>query len=85
MGTDYQCFVGVDWGGESHQVCVLDQHWKKLGERSFHHSGQGLAELTIWLSEIVAGKPARMAAAIEVPHGALVETFTSAWFCRLLD
>ena len=42
-------FVGVDWGSEKHQVCVLDGHGAIVGERVFLHSGAGLAELGDWL------------------------------------
>ena len=47
---------------------------------SVNHSGQGLTELTNWLSEMVAGEPATMAAALEIPHGALVETLLAHGF-----
>jgi hypothetical protein len=42
-------FVGVDWGSEKHQVCILDQQGTIGGERNFPHSGAGLAELGDWL------------------------------------
>jgi Transposase len=80
LGSEYQWFVGVDWGGERHQVCVLDGRRRLVGGRAISHSGEGLAELTSWLSEIVAGEPATMAAALEVPHGALVETLLAHGF-----
>ena len=79
METKYKWFVGIDWGGEKHQVCLIDAS-RKIGERTIEHSGEGLAELVAWLSEIVAGEPATMAAAIEVPHGALVETLLAHGF-----
>jgi hypothetical protein len=78
--TKYKWFVGIDWGGEHHQVCVLDEHRQKAGEKLIEHTGQGLAELVAWLNEIVAGLPATMAAAIEVPHGVLVETLLAHGF-----
>ena len=42
-------FVGVDWGSEKHQVCILDQQGTIVGERHFPHGGAGLAELSDWL------------------------------------
>jgi transposase len=80
MGTKYKWFVGIDWGGEHHQICILDEDRRRVGERSIDHSGEGLAELVTWLQEIVAGEPATMAAAIEVPHGVLVETLLAHGF-----
>jgi hypothetical protein len=31
-------FVGVDWGSEKHQVCLLDAQGIIIGERQFPHS-----------------------------------------------
>ncbi|HSU32763.1 MAG TPA: IS110 family transposase [Bryobacteraceae bacterium] len=73
METKYQWFVGIDWGGEAHQVCVLDRDRRKLGERSIKHDGEGIGELIKWVGAMVAGEPAAMAAALEVPHGPIVE------------
>ena len=38
-------FVGVDWGSEAHQVCVIDGSRKILLEKAFAHSGKGISEL----------------------------------------
>ena len=38
-------FVGVDWGSQKHQACVLDAAGKVLGERAFEHGGVGLSEM----------------------------------------
>ena len=38
--------VGVDWGSEKHQVCVLDGYGAIVGERVFLHSGAGLADIS---------------------------------------
>lgn len=73
MEAEYQWFVGIDWGGESHQVCVLDRERRKVGERSIKHDGEGIGELISWVGGMVAGLPATMAAALEVPHGPIVE------------
>src|SRR5215469_12136630 len=61
-------FVGVDWGSEQHQACILDLQGNIAGERSFPHSGAGLAELGDWLLSI-GGAANAVAVAIEVPHG----------------
>ena len=72
-------FVGVDWGSEKHQVCVLDGHGAIVGERVFLHSGAGLAELGDWLLS-VAGSVDAVAVAIEVPHGPVVDTLIDRGF-----
>ncbi len=70
---DYDFFVGVDWGSERHQVCVLDPARQVHGERAVEHSGPGLAALADWLVAVAPGAPARIAVALEMPRGAIVD------------
>ena len=72
-------FVGIDWGSEKHQACVLDQQGDIAGERSFPHSGVGLAELSDWILSIVGAANA-VAVAIEVPHGPVVDSLIDRGF-----
>jgi len=67
-------FVGVDWATEEHAVCLIDDGGKVLGERVFAHKGTGIAELCTWLLETTGAEPSALYVAIEVPHGAVVET-----------
>src|SRR5687767_111951 len=69
----YDWFVGIDWGSKQHQVCVLDRDRRRVGERVVDHGGASLAQLATWLLTLSAGQPQRVAVAIEVPHGAIVE------------
>jgi transposase len=80
LKAEYKWFVGIDWGSEHHQVCVVDDRRERFAERLIEHSGQGFADLVTWLKEIAAGVPSSIAAAIEVPHGALVETLLTHGF-----
>ena len=66
-------FVGVDWGSEKHQTCILDARGTIVGEREFSHGGAGLAALGEWVRS-VAGAANAVAVAIEVPHGPVVDT-----------
>src|SRR5580704_10412927 len=72
-------FVGVDWGSEKHQVCILDQQGTIVGERHFPHGGAGLAELGDWLLS-VAGTVTAVAVGIEVPHGPVVDSLIDRGF-----
>jgi len=72
-------FVGVDWGSEKQQVCILDQHGTIVGERNFPHGGAGLAELGDWLLS-VAGTATAVAVGIEVPHGPVVDSLIDRGF-----
>jgi transposase len=72
MPDDYEIYVGIDWGSEEHQVCVLDGTGRQLGTQRVPHSGEGLAALVADLSQRVANAQ-RIAVAIEVPRGAVVD------------
>ena len=69
----YDWFVGIDWGSQQHQVYVLDRDRRRVGERVVDHDGASLARLADWLWTLSAGQPQRVAVAIEVPRGAMVE------------
>ena len=69
----YDWFVGIDWGSQQHQVYVLDRDRRRVGERVVEHDGASLAQLALWLWTVSAGQPQRVAVAIEVPRGAIVE------------
>jgi endonuclease III len=69
----YEWFVGIDWGSQQHQVSVLDRDRRRVGERVVDHDGASLAQLAAWLWTVSAGQPQRVAVAIEVPRGAIVE------------
>jgi transposase len=72
-------FAGVDWGSQKHQVCLLDAAGQVVGEREFRHGGAGLTALCDWLVS-VAGEPGRVAVAIEVPHGPVVDALLDRGF-----
>ena len=76
----YQWFVGIDWGSQTHQVCVLDCARHRIGERVVEHCGASLAQLATWLTDLAAGNPCQVAVAIEVPRGAVVETLVERGF-----
>jgi hypothetical protein len=69
----YDWFVGIEWGSQQHQVCVLDGERRPVGERAVDHDGASLARLADWLWTVSGGHPQRVAVAIEVPRGAIVE------------
>lgn len=79
MGTK-RLWAGVDLSAESHQVAAVDGAGALIGERSFAHSGAGLSDLCAWLTEVGGCEPAEIAVAIEVPHGAVVDTLLERGF-----
>ena len=69
----YEFLVGIDWAYESHQACVVDREGTLVAERVLEHGGAGITAFIDWLLELAGGDAARVAVAIERPHGALVE------------
>lgn len=70
--NDYDYFIGVDWGREMHQACLIDGHGQVSNERSFEHGAHGLNALAEWILNRTGG--ANVAVGIEIPHGPVVET-----------
>lgn len=74
MQDDFLWFAGVDWGSEKHRLCLMDREGRILDQRWIEHSGNGLTELAHLLRSYAPQTPGRIAVAIEVPRGAIVET-----------
>lgn len=72
VSQKYVRFVGIDWGSEEHQACVIDAKGKRK-EWSFAHSSAGLADLVKRLERLAAGHPEQIAVGIETPRSAIVE------------
>jgi len=69
---DYAFYIGVDWGTETHQVCVVDAAGRRVAEWAIAHSSAGFGDLVAHLRGLEC-PPARLAVAIEVPRGAVVD------------
>ena len=78
--ANLEFFAGTHWGSETHQVCVVDNDGKTMGERAFRHSGAGLPEMTDWLLDTTNTQPHVIGVAIEVLHGLVVETLMERGF-----
>jgi len=71
-------FVGLDWGGATHAVCVLDATGAVVDRFQLAHDREGLAALTSRLRKSCA--PGDLPIAIERPSGLLVDTLVEAGF-----
>lgn len=69
----YDRFVGIDWGSREHYVVVLDRDGTIVQERKVPHTGEAIAALVEMLATLVEGTVDRLAVALEVPRGPLVE------------
>ena len=77
---EHQLFVGIDWAWKEHQVVAVDNQGKQIAQFVVAHSGDGLTELKQRLEQIAEGDIDRIKVAIEVPHGAIVETLMDSLF-----
>jgi len=69
-------FVGLDWGGAGHAVCVVDDGGRIVARLETRHDAAGLADLLARLGRIApAGE---LPVAIERPSGLLVDTLAAA-------
>lgn len=66
---DWPAFVGIDWGGSEHQLCVLDTTGARLTQQRVTHDVAGLAELDTALARHGTALPI----AVERAEGLLVE------------
>jgi transposase len=68
--------VGLDWGGDSHAVCVIDTAGLVVARIEARHDAAGLADLFARLRRIAA--PAALPVAIERPSGLIVDALVAA-------
>ena len=80
LPNQMEYFVGIDWGAEKHRVCLMDRHGVIRDQRWVEHSGRSLAEFVDWLRQQTYQAPQILAAAIEIPRGAIVETLVEHGF-----
>lgn len=71
--SEYLYRVGIDWGSQYHQVCIVDREGHRV-EEAVPHTSAGLAALGQKLAALSPEAPERVAVAIEVPRGPVVET-----------
>lgn len=65
--------LGIDWGSKCHAVCVVDAHGEVVLEEEVAHRGADVLAFVERLFDVVGGDAARVSAAMEAPHGVMVE------------
>lgn len=76
-GLDTRYLVGLDWGGASHALCVLDAASGAIVDGfEATHDAKGLREIERRLARL--GDPEEMAVAIERPSGLVVDALVAA-------
>lgn len=66
-------YVGIDWGSESHAVCVVDAAGHRREEGSVDHTADAVQTCLDWIMTFTGATPAQIAVAIETPRGAVVD------------
>lgn len=69
MADDVVWFLGIDWGGETHHVCLLDRHGEVCGAREVAQTAAGIHDALLWVRTQTDADPAAMAVGIETPRG----------------
>jgi transposase len=72
--SDPYWFVGIDWAATRHEVCVVDRAGRVVDRRQVDHTAAALQGFLDTLLARAGGDPGRVAVAIEVPRGTVVET-----------
>lgn len=73
MDEGFQFYVGIDWGTETYECWVMDGQAQRIREVSVKHEAAAIASFLNELMELSGGHPERVAIAIEVPRGVMVE------------
>jgi transposase len=72
--NEFDWFVGVDWATAAHRCSVQAADGTTVADRVVEHTATGISAFLDWMTERAGGSLARVAVAIEVPRGAVVET-----------
>lgn len=72
--------VGIDWASTRHEVCIVDRAGQVVERRQVEHTAAALQPFIEALLARAGGDPNRVAIALEVPRGALVETLVERGF-----
>jgi len=80
MEQTFEWCVGIDWGTDAHQVCVVDRAGRTRFEREVKHTANEVHAFVEWLVAQPGSDPSRIAVAIETPRGAVVDTLIERGF-----
>ena len=74
MTDTFGWYLGIDWGGDTHQFCLLDASGGICGERAVPHTAVAVHEALQWVRAQTGAAPHEIAVGLETPHGVLVDT-----------
>lgn len=74
MTDTFAWYLGIDWGGDTHQFCLLDASGGIRGERAVAHTAVAVHEALQWVRAQTGAAPHEIAVGLERPDGVLVDT-----------
>lgn len=74
MTDTFAWYLGIDWGGDTHQFCLLDASGGIRGERAVAHTAAAVHEALEWVRAQTGAAPHEIAVGLERPDGVLVDT-----------
>jgi transposase len=75
-----QWYLGIDWGSEEHEFCVIDRHGQVCGQRTVAHTTVAVHAALDWVCEQTGAAPPAIAVGLETPRGVLVDTLLEQGF-----
>jgi hypothetical protein len=67
--------VGLDWSTASHAACVTDVAGQVIWAQTIKHNGNAISQFLQAVTELAKGEAQKVAVAIQVARGPLVEAF----------
>jgi transposase len=80
VAETFEWFLGVDWGSETHALCLLDAQGRVRGTRTVAHTSPAVHDALQWVREQTGAAPAAIAVGIETPRGVVVDTVIEVGF-----
>lgn len=80
VAETFEWFLGIDWGSEAHEICLLDAQGRIRGTRTVAHTALAIHEAVQWVREQTGAAPAAIAVGLETPRGVVVDTVIEVGF-----
>ncbi len=80
MSDTFRWFLGIDWGSETHEFCLVDATGRLCGMRSVVHGAAAVHDAVQWVQQQTGEAPAQIAVGLETRWGVLVDTLLEQGF-----
>jgi transposase len=74
VSDTFEWFLGIDWGSEVHEFCLVDARGRLCGTRSVPHTATAVHEAVQWVQQQTGVALAQIAVGLETRWGVLVDT-----------